>query len=50
MIHPIRRYKAWKNWKSLAHSMNWFEKILVLLKFKSCTWFEQGWCNWKEHK
>ncbi len=38
----IRRYKAWKSWCEYSH-MNKFQKILVLLKLKRCTWFEDGW-------
>ena len=38
----MKRYKAWLDWCRYS-SMNWFQKLLVLLKLKTCTWFEEGW-------
>ena len=38
----MKRYKAWLDWCRYS-GMNWFQKLLVLLKLKTCTWFEEGW-------
>lgn len=38
----MKRYKAWKDWCRYSH-MNRLQKVLVLLKLKTCTWFEEGW-------
>ena len=47
--HPIRRWQRWKQWAPLAHSMNKFQKILVLLKLKPCTWFD-NFVDWRNVK
>ena len=48
MKRLIHRYRRWKEWRELTY-MNKFEQILVLLKLKPCTWFE-NFVDWRNEK
>lgn len=40
----IRRYRLWKDWRQYTH-YGLLSQVLIFLKLKECTWFEEYWIN-----
>lgn len=44
-MHPIKRIKAWWNWRSYSN-LTKFQKFMVLIGLRKNYQFERGWCPW----